>query len=420
VSKRGLILGHPDFRRLWLGETVSEFGTQISVLAMPLTAVATLHASTFQVALLTALQTAAFLLIGLPAGAWVDRMRRRPVLIGADIVRALLLASVPVAAVLHVLTLGQLYLVVFVTGLATVFFDVAYQSYLPLLVGREHLIEGNGRLEASHSVARTGGPTIAGYLVQAVTAPVALLADATSFLWSAAWIGRIRHREPVPARAARPALRQEIGAGLRVVLDHPVLRAIASYGATVVLFMSLERAIEVVFLLRTLRLSASGIGVLYSLSSIGSVLGAFAAAPLTRRVGQARMILLSALGANASMLLIPLSGRGAGLAFYAVGSGAASFCIVVSNIVSVSFRQALIPDHLLGRVNATMRFLLWGTLPVGGLIGGALGTAIGLRATLWVAAVGGVLSVLWLVASPLRRGRDLPVPDAGKLPEPVR
>jgi predicted MFS family arabinose efflux permease len=304
-----------------------------------------------------------------------------------------------------VLTLGQLYTVVFAVGVGTVFFDVAHQSYLPALVGREHLVEANGRLEANRSVAYAVGPTVAGYLVQAVTAPFALLVDAASFAWSAWWISAIRHREPRLASPPERSLRREIVAGLRQVFGHPVLRATALYGSCTVLFMAVARAVEVVFLVRTVGLSPAGIGLLYSLASLGAVAGALVGAPLGRRLGPTRTILWSALVAHLFMLLIPLTGPGARLAYYAVGVAVSSLCIVAFNIVSVSYRQTLCPDRLLGRMNATVRFMIWGALPVGGLLGGVLGTALGLRPTLWVSAIGGLLAVGWLVASPVRNPR---------------
>ncbi|MGC9666551.1 MFS transporter [Planosporangium sp. 12N6] len=402
-----LFSGHADFRRLWLGSTVSQFGTQVSMLAIPLLAVVTLDATTFQVGALTAAETAAFVLVGLPAGAVVDRLRRRPVLIAGDLLRVGLVASLPVAALWHVLTLGQLYVTVFAIGLCTVFFDVAYQSYLPFLVGRAHLVEANGALEASRSTAYTAGPAVAGYLVQLLSAPLALLVDAASFAGSAAWIAAVRGREPIPPATRRRALGGEIADGLRVVLGHPVLRAMALHGASSVLFLSQVRALEVVFLVRDVRLSPAAIGALFSLTGVGTVLGAVAAAPLARRFGSARVLLGAPLIGYACLLLVPLTAAGPRLACYAVGGAVSSLCVVVFNVVSISVRQDLCPDHLLGRMNATMRFFVWGTLPLGGLLAGALGSAVGLRAALWIGAVGTLLSAGWLVASPIRRTRDL-------------
>ncbi|GIH18661.1 MFS transporter [Rugosimonospora africana] len=400
MARRGLIFGHRDFRRLWIGETVSQFGSQVSMLAMPLIAALTLRASTFQVGVLSAVGYAPFLVFGLLAGAWVDRARRRPVLIASNLLRAAVLVVVPVAAALRVLSLAQLYVVEFALGLGTLFFDVAYQSYLPALIGREHLVEGNGRLEASRSTAYALGPGAAGSLVQALTAPVAVLVDAASFVWSAAWICAIRGREPAVPPPERPrALLGEVGEGLRLVAGHRALRALALYNASAVLFLSAEQALEVVFLVRTVRLSAAGVGLLFSVASVGAVLGAFAAGPLGRHFGEVRTIVGAALLGHAFMLLVPLTVPGPRLALFGVGTGVCSFGVVVFNIVSVAFRQRLCPDRLLGRMNATMRFLSWGMAPVGALLGGVAGAAIGTRATLWCSGAGGLLPVLWLLRS---------------------
>src|SRR5690242_13395631 len=209
-----------DFRRLWIGETVSQFGTMISLLALPLVAILYLHATTFEVGLLTMLDSIAFLLVGLPAGAWVDRMRFRWVLIVNDVTRAVALGSIPLAQLLGVLTIGQMYVVAFVVSVSTVFFDVAYQSYLPALVDREALVEGNSKLQASESVSQIAGPGLGGLLIQALTAPYAVLVDALSFLWSAAWVGRIRMRPPKPERKPNRHLGREIAEGLKFVVGN--------------------------------------------------------------------------------------------------------------------------------------------------------------------------------------------------------
>jgi predicted MFS family arabinose efflux permease len=399
----GLIRGHADFRRLWIGESISQLGGQISALGVPLTAIATLHASTLQVGGLTAAYSIAFVLLGLPAGAWVDRLAMRRVMIASDLVRAVVLGTVPLGAALGVLSLTQLYLVVFVTGLGTVFFDVAYLSYLPSLVGREHLVDGNARLEASRSAAFAAGPSISGLLVQALTAPVVILVDAVSFGWSAAWLRAIRTPEAAVPRQSRQPLRHEIGEGLRLVLRHPVLRALTLFGAVYALFWAVLRAVDVVFLVRTVHLSAAGIGLLFSCAGIGAVLGAFATPALRRRLGDRWTLLGTALTIAAFGLLVPLTGPGPRLGYAVAGFAVPSFCVIVFNIVAVSLRQTLCPDHLLGRMNATIRFLAWSPLPLGGLLGGVLGTAVGLRTTLWLGAGGGVLSVLCLIlGAPLR------------------
>ncbi len=418
--RRGGLVWHHDFRLLWAGETISQLGSQVSVLVLPLVAVLYLHASTFEVGVLTALESVAFLLVGLPAGAWCDRVRRRPVMIVADLARAALLASIPVAAALGVLTIGQLFAVALLHGIATVFFDVSYQSYLPSLVGRDELMEGNAKLGASQSVAEVVGPTLGGFLVQLFTAPFAVLADAVSFLASAICVGAIRRPEPAPARPVQRHFFKEIGEGLGFVLRHPILRMIAATTGTSNFFSSAFAAVVVVFLVRSVHLSAGVIGVLMSAGSIGGILGALTASAIARRIGQARTIWISTMVTAPFGLLIPLTSSGDGLAFYVTGFFAISFGVVVYNVAQVSFRQALCPPRLLGRMNATMRFLVWGTMPLGALLGGALGTWIGLRPTLWVSQIGEVLAVGWVIASPLRRMRDLPAYDAADdTPAPI-
>lgn len=389
----------------------------MTALALPLAAVLVVHASTFQVGLLTTATYTAFLGIGLPVGVWVDRLRRRPVMIGADLLRAAVLVSVPVAAALGDLTLAQLYLVALIHGAGTVFFDVAYMSYLPGLVGRERLVEGNAKLQVSQSVAQVSGPTLGGFLVGLLTAPVAFLADAASFLVSVASVITIRQPEPAPKRPEARSLRRETGEGLRFVFGHPVLRMIAGATATDNLFTSAFMAIAVVFLVRQVGLSAGLIGVLSSAAAAGGVVGAFSATWLARRMGSARIIWL-ALGSSAPFaLLVPLTFPGPGLALYAGGAFAMSLGAIVYNVNQASFRQMLCPTRLLGRVNATMRFVVWGTLPVGGLLGGLLGGWLGNRGGLWVAVAGIALSPLWLIVSPLRGMRDwLPPTDPDPAP----
>lgn len=412
---------HRGFLRLWTGDTISQFGTQISYLAMPLLAVKTLHASTFEVGLLATFETLAFLLVGLPAGAWCDRMRRRPVLIAGDVGRAVLLGSIPLAAVLHHLTLAQLYVVALATGVLTVFFDVSYQSYLPVLVGREHIVDGNGKLESSRAVSQVAGPSVGGFLVQVFTAPYAILVDALSFAWSAAWILAIRTPEPAPERPEQRDLGKEIAEGLRYVLGHPILRKIAGCTGSFNLCTSAEGAVIVLFFVRKLHLSAGTIGVLLSLGSIGGVLGAATVGAATRRIGQARMIWLSVSVTAPFALLVPLTGNGWRMSLFAIGFFVTSVGVIYYNVAQVSFRQAITPNRLLGRMNATMRFLVWGTMPLGGLLGGALGTTIGLRPTLWVFAVGQLLAALWVVFSPLLHMRDVTAtgPDGGPAALPV-
>ena len=406
---KGVLLRHRDFRLLWGGETVSELGSQVSLLAIPLLAVRTLHATTFEMGLLTAASTAAFLVVGLPAGVWVDRVRRRRVMIGADLGRVLALGSVPVAYAVGGLTLVQLFVVTLTSGILTVFFDVAYQSYLPALVGREHLVEGNAKLTGSAQVAAVAGPSVAGGLVQAIGSSAAVAVDSVSFLASAAAVGAIRSPEPKPVVSGEghPKLVHDIGEGLRFVFGDALLRAIAATTATSNLFSGIAAAVEIVFLVRAVHASPGVIGLLFAMGGGGGVVGALAAGPIARRFGGARATIVGIAG-GAGALLIPLTMPGAGLLLFGAGMFIVSFSAVVYNVNQVSFRQRLCPDRLLGRMNATMRFVVWGVLPIGALIGGVLGSVAGLRPTLWIGAAGEAVAGIWLLVSPMRAMRDFP------------
>lgn len=353
-----------------------------------------------------------FLLIGLPAGAWVDRVRRRRVLVATDLGRAVLLASLPLAAVTGTVTMIQLYVVALGTGALTVLFDVAYQSYLPHLVGREQLVAGNSLLQASASVSEVAGPGVGGLLVQALTAPYAMLVDATSFVWSAGCVTLIRAREATAVRAPGRHLGREIAEGLRFVFGHRLLRAIVGCTATGNLFGTVMFTMVIVLFARDLALPAGVIGLLFGIVGVGGLLGAVLAARFTRVFGQGRALVISILLGALSALLLPLAQRG-WLLWLAAAGMALEWCFAtIYNIIQVSFRQGLSPDRLLGRMNATIRFVVWGTIPVGSLLGGVLGSWVGVRPTLWVGAAGGALAVVWLLASPLPRIRELPTPPA--------
>ena len=419
VRRRDGLWQHLDFRRLWIGETVSQFGTFVSQLALPLVAILVVHASTFEVGLLATLEMLSFLLIGLPAGAWVDRMRCRWVLVVNDLVRAVALGSIPAAQLLGVLTIGQLYLVALVTGLSTVFFDVAYQSYLPQLVDRDALVEGNSRLQASESVSQIAGPGVGGLLIQWLTAPYAVLVDALSFLWSAAWVGAIRARPPRPPRKPDRHLGREIAEGMRFVVGNRLLRAIAACTGLSNLFSNLAFPVYYILLARQLHLSAGLIGLFTSIAAVGGLIGSLVASRVAARLGQGPTIWLSIAVTIPTGFVVPFVHRDWTLGLLAVAQLVSWSAVVVYNITQVSFRQGLTPQHLLGRMNATMRFFVWGTIPVGTFLGGVLGSTIGIRATLLVAAIGAVLPLLPVYFSPLRGLRELPrlapaaVPDDG-------
>ena len=398
----------PDFLKLWTGETVSLLGSQVSLLAIPLAAITVLHASNFQVGALSACETVPFLLVGLPAGVWVDRWRRRPVLISADIGRAVMLGSIPVAYSMGWLSLGQLYTVAILTGVGTVFFDVAYQAYLPRLVEREQLVDGNAKLEISRSGAQIAGPGLAGELIHLLGAATAVAADAISFVVSALGISLIRKPEPVRDAHSSARMGAQIREGLGYVLHHPVLRRIAGATGTSNFFGGIMTPVLLLFMVRGLHFGAGEIGLVLLLGNLGFLAGAVLAAPVARWLGLGTAIWLSMAVWGMGAILAPLATRTDGFALLVVSGFVLAVSSPVYNVNQVSLRQAICPDRLQGRMNATMRFLVWGTLPIGGLVGGVLASTIGLRSTLWVAAIGGALAFLWVIARPVRSLEQVP------------
>ncbi len=393
---------HRDFRLLWAGDTVSQFGSTIGRTVLPLLAVGALAATPFEMGVLSAAGTAAFLLIGLPAGVWVDRLSRRPVMLVADFARAALLLSVPLAWWLGVLTLAHLVVVALLVGAATVMFDIAYQSYLPALVGREQLVDGNSKLEASRAVAEVSGPAAAGGVAQAVGAAVGVLATAVGYLVSALFLLRIRTVEPPPRQPDKPGLLHEIAEGLRFVFGHRSLRAIVGCTGTANFFGGMAAAVLVLFLVREVGLSEGVVGLVLSSAGVGGVLGALTVNRWNARFGQTKVIWLSGLVTWPLGVLVPLGAADWRIVFVLVGEAAVAYGATVYNIAQVSYRQSLCPDHLLGRMNASIRFVVWGAMPLGALVGGVLGGGIGVTATLAVGMACQAASVLWVVLSPLR------------------
>jgi MFS family permease len=408
VDRAGLLREH-DFRHLWSADIVSQFGTRISFLALPLAAVSYLHASTIEVSLLRTAETIAYLLIGLQAGAWCDRMRKRPVVVAADLGRAALFAWVPIGAVLGVLTVWQLYLVVGLAGVLTVFFDIASHAYLPAVINRADLVEGNTKLSVNQSSAAVAAPVLGGLLVQALTAPIAIALDAASYLWSALWLRGIRAADPKPEPVEEPHLVREIRAGLRLVYRDPLLRAFGAHSAGQSFCQSANTAIAIVFLVREIHLSPGVIGLLGTVGLLGAIAAVATTGRLSRLIGPARLLwLVGGLVGGGGFLVYPLIEPGWRIWLEAVATFLCSTGIIVQNIVQTSFQQAVCPPELLGRLGAVSSFLVWGVIPVGSIAGGLAGTAFGLRPTLWLCGIGALASAGWLVFSPLRRMRDLP------------
>jgi MFS family permease len=403
---------NPDFVKFWVGETVSVFGSAVTALALPLTAVVVLKATPAQMGLLAAAGYVPFLLVGLLAGVWVDRFRRRPILLSADIAKAILLASIPVAAFAGHLAMGQVLIVSFLSGTVSVIDAVAYQAFMPSLLRREDLVEGNSKLEVSNSVAGIAGPSIAGFLVQLVTAPIAIAVDAASFVVSAVFLIFIRTPEPppIPQEHKRNTLGQ-IGEGLRAVARHPLIASVMWCGTMHNFFARMIDALFVLYLTNDLHLSPALLGIVLALGGPGALLGALATARVTKRFGVGPTVVSMQILTGISRLLIPL----------AVGSlpiiltllMLSEFLLGVArpifNITQVSLRQAVTPDRLQGRVNASIRFVMWGVTPFGALLGGVLGEFIGLRATMLIAAIGVSIATVWVFFSPVRALREQPI-----------
>ncbi len=406
ARRRGGLLRQRNFRLLWIGETVSGAGNAMAVIGTPLLAVTVLHATTFAVSALTAAAYLPWLIIGLPAGAWADRLPVRPTMITCDLLSALLYASLPIAALLGVLTTVQVVTVALLAGGVNVMFTTAYQICLPSLVTRAELAEGNAKLQGSASLAAISGRSGTGLAAEAVGAATAMLFNAGSFLVSAACVFLIRaeaaHREPV---ARTTTLRTEIAEGVRLIARDPFLRPLTIYAAIANLAYTGSTGLLVLFLVRAAGFSAAETGLLLGAATIGGVLGALVTRRLTRLLGTARTLLLSALAGGLFSLMIPLAQAGPRAAFYVAGAAVAAAGIMIGNIIGGTFRQAYCPANMLGRITASMRFLVFGAIPLGALLAGALGSALGVRNALWIvlaiyALSGALLLTPAIVSSP--------------------
>ncbi|GIG63545.1 MFS transporter [Longispora fulva] len=410
-------MAHPDFRALWLGETSRGFGNAITTTVLPLVAVITLKVTPFQVGLLASLVWLPWLLIGLPAGAWVDRLPLRRLMVVCNLVSAATLASVPVAWWLDALTFGHLLVVATVIGVTAVFFSTSAQVYVPTVLAPAELMEGNAKLHGSEAATRVVGPGFGGLIAQWFGAAVGPLVDAVTFVISTVCLLLIRAREPERVEPTREeSLSRRIAIGLRFVVGDPYLRPIVLYGAAVNLALNGWQAISIVFLVQTVGVNAATVGGLIAAVSLGGVLGSLVARPIGRRWGTARGLLICQFVTAPFALLMPLATKGPGLVLYTLGAMIVVAGIVACNVVLGAFRQTYCPQHMLGRVVASSMVLLHSTIPIGALLGGALGTLWGPRTTMWIMA--GLIAPCWLIllAGPIRRQRDLPAsysPAAG-------
>ncbi len=412
-SRRTSLWRHRDFVKLWTAQTITQFGDEITQLALPLVAILTLSATPFQIGLLGTLQFLPFILLTLPAGVWVDRMRRRPVLIAADIGRALLLLSIPAAFLAGRLSIEQLYVVAFAVGCLEVFFDVAYQSYLPAIVERDQLVEGNAKLELSNSAASVIGPGIAGFVVELVRAPIAIVFHAFAYLSAIVFLLLIRRSEPPipphdPATGKRPSMLEEGRAGLGYVLRHPYLRNIAACTGTLNLFGNIGGVILVLYIVNELGINPGTLGLIFAIANVGVLIGALTAERLASWIGVGRTIVWSAFLSPFTLVLVAIAPRDAPVPFLVAGGVIGAATSVIYNVNQVSLRQAITPERMLGRMNATMRFIVWGTIPIGALAGGYLGGLIGLQATIWLGAIGSFVGFLPVFFSQVRSLQRMP------------
>lgn len=401
VWPRGGLWRDADFLRLWGAHTISQFGTQITLLAMPLAAIVSLEASAFEVALLGALEYAPFLLLTLPVGVWADRVRRRPLLIAADLGRALVLATVPLAWAFDVLTIWQLFAVGFAMGTLTVVFDVAYVPYIATLVERRSLVDANSKMEITRSAAQMAGPGLGGALVQLIGAPFALAADAVSFVASGFFAWRIRAAEEQPEveRTAR-STRRELAEGLRFVVHHPYFRPIMATTAASNFFgAAVWGPLLLLYGVRILELDPARIGLVLAIGNVGVIAGAFAVRPITEILGIGRTIAAASILFGPVVLLIPLAPKSQPEPLLIVSLAIAGFGGVVFNVAMRSLAQSITPNRLLGRTTAVVRMIVWGVIPFGTLLGGVVASTIGISAAIWAGAIGASLAAVPVLLS---------------------
>jgi MFS family permease len=417
MTDTGSLRSDGTFRLIWIGTAASRLGSSVASVATPLVALEVLDASAFTITLLMAAAWVPWLLIGLPAGAWVDRRAKRPVMIASDVVAAIAVLSVPLAAWWDVLTVAQLLTVAVVIGTATVFFQTAWTSYLPAVLDHRQLVPANAFLYGSESAAQVAGPRIAGLLAGAVGAVAGLLLQAGTFVVSALCLFRVRRPERRTPSTEQPDLRREIVEGARFVASDRYLRNLVTHGALSNMWLTGYQALLVVFLIREVGLNAATVGLMLTLTSLGGVVGATLAPALSRRLGTARTLVFCKAGAGPCALLIPLTESGVRTGLFVIGSALVITGVVAGNVVSGSFRQTYCPPHLLSRVTTSMQFVNLGTIPLGAVAAGALASVAGTRTSLWVMTAGFAVSGLVLALGPLRGRRDLPAPSWAPAPQ---
>ena len=413
MSTKQSVVKQPGCLALWIGQSVSAVGSQISGIAIPVIAVTFLGATEWEMGLLTAADTSAFLIFGLLAGALVDRWIKRRVMLIADLVRMLCVAIVPVLWFFGLLNIYQLMVIGAVLSVATVFFDVSYQSYIPILLPKEYIGIGNARLETTGQISGIAGPGLVGALLQVFKAPLLLIVDALSFFVSAVSLWFIKDREVPKVKADRKPLAKEIAAGLHFVWNQRLIRAISFTTSTSNLFGTIAGTMFALYFFREeyLGFNTAAFGLLASIGSIGGLLGATITPKLIKIFGEGPLVVLSAIVSGCVQLLLPLAWyvpREYALVLLGIQVFMTSMLALTYNITQVTARQRICPEHLLGRMNASIRFMVWGCMPIGALISGSLGTLLGVVPTLWVGAIGGLCAASFVFFSPLRTMREMP------------
>lgn len=406
------------FRRFWIGQSISMFGTQITVIALPLTAVYLLNATPAEMGIFQAVATAPFFIFGLFAGVWVDNKRRRPLLIFSNLLTALFLALVPLGVWLNFLNITMLYIVLFLAASSSLIFELAYLSFIPTLIKREELAEGNSKLEISRSLAQVAGPGIAGWLISIITAPFAIIIDTICYLISALFISSIHVEEPNPKKVENTNIWIQIGEGLKVIITHPILRSISASTATLNFCRTMFDTAFMLFIVKQLHLTPSQIGLVLGIGSCGALCGALFASKWSQRFGIGSSIIGACIMVTIGGILVPIATKPLFLALplLILGQAFIGFGNTVYFVNQVSLRQAITPNHILGRVNASNRFISRGAMPLGGLAGGALGTWFGVQETIFIAAIGYLLSIALLYFSPVRKIRTLSDIETDKTP----
>ncbi len=407
----GSVLANTDFVKLWAGETVSLLGTQITQLAMPLVAVLTLRATVFEVGVLNALRLVPVLLVSLLAGVWLDRRRRRPVLIACALGNAVLIGLVPLASVAGLLSIGLLYLVTALVGLLNMTFDIGALSYVPNLVDGRHLTAANSRLQASEAIAGIAGPGLAGLLIGLVTAPITLSADAISYLFSAAGLLLISKPEPAPEVPREQAsIGRSIAEGLRTVYGSRVLRSLLTQSAALNLTFGAVLPVFLVYAIRDLHLSPLELGIVMAAAAAGGLTGTIVIRPLRAALGLGRSMLLATFGLSLPLLLlmVPASASAASVALLIVAQFLYGGSATMFNVIAITLRQVVTPRRLLARMNASYRMMLFGAPVFGAFVGGLLGTTLGLRLALVVSLISMTSPLLWIFFSPVFRLREMP------------